>query len=437
MKSRFLKNTSWILVGQIIKMLISFFVGILTVRYLGPGNFGILNYVTSYVTFFTAIVGLGLNGVIIYEFVNHREQDGRILGTAIILRFIVGIVSMVLLYLTVLIVDKGDSTIMIVVALQCIQLPFLCLDTINYWYQFRLQSKYPVIAQTIAYIITSVYKIFLLVTEKGVAWFAFATSLDIIILGLFYYIIWFKHHKNGLKWDKVIAKRILMACIPFILANVMVVIYGQVDKIMIKHMIGSDVEVGLYSAAIAICSYIGFVPAAILDSARPVIAEAKNSNENVYQTRFRQLVAGIVWICFLYSLIITILSRFILNLLYGDAYIDANTCLKIAVWYTAFSYLGSARSFWLICEKKNKYVFVFSLMGAVGNIVLNAIMIPIWGKDGAALATLLTQILSNFLFPALFKDTRQYSSLALNAIILRGINLREVVLQVKNRLNRR
>ena len=422
-----MKNTSWILIGQVIKMLVSFFVGILTVRYLGPSNFGILNYVTSYVTFFTAIVGLGLNGVIIYEFVNNRDHDGKILGTAMLLRFMAGLVSMALLYFTVLIVDKRDSTIMTVVALQCIQLPFLCLDTINYWYQFRLQSKYPVIAQTVAYVITSGYKIFLLATGKGVAWFAFATSLDIILLGLFYYCIWLKHHENRLKWDKAIAERILMACIPFILANVMVVIYGQVDKVMIKHMLGSDVEVGLYSAAIAICSYIGFVPAAILDSARPVIAEAKNTNEEVYQIRFKQLVAGIVWICFAYSIFITLLSSIILRILYGNAYTDANICLKIAVWYTAFSYLGSARSFWLICEKKNKYVFAFSTMGALGNVILNALMIPVWGKEGAALATLVTQMLSNFFFPALFKETRSYAKLVLESIALKDVGLKELL----------
>lgn len=436
MKNRFLKNTSWILAGQIIKLILSFVIGILTVRFLGPSNYGVLNYVKSYVTFFTAVIGLGLNGVIIYEFVNNKDQDGKILGTAITLRFILGVISTALLYGTVQIVDKGDHLIMVVTALQSIQLPFLCLDTINYWYQYQLKSKYSVIAQTLAYVVMSGYKVYLLVAQKGVAWFAFATSLDFIVLGIAYFIIWYKQHENPLKFDRAIAKRILRSCIPFVLANVMVVIYGQVDKVMIKHMMGSEVEVGLYSAAIAICSYIGFIPMSILDSGRPLIAEAKNTGEELYILRFKQLMAGIIWICLFYSLFITILSPLILDILYGDAYADANTCLRIAVWYTAFSYVGSARSFWLICEKKNKYVFVFSLMGAVGNIILNLIMIPIWGKEGAALATLLTQMLANFFFPALFKDTREYSRLALEAILLRDIHAKEAMLLLKKRFRK-
>jgi len=412
-------------VGQVIKLVISFLVGILTVRYLGPNNYGIINYVRSYVAFFTAIVGLGLNGVIIYEFVNNKNSDGSILGTAMLLRFGAGLICTIFLYLTVWVVDHGETITMIVTALQCIQLPFLCLDTINYWYQYQLKSKYSVIAQTLAYIIASGYKIFLLAAGKGVEWFAFATSLDVLILGFFYFGIWIRQHKNPLKWDLLIAKRILKGSIPFILANIMVVVYGQVDKIMIKHMLNSDSEVGLYSAAIAICGYVGFIPLAILDSARPLIVKAKNTSEEIYNIRFKQLVAGIVWTCAICSMIITFLSDNIIIILYGQEYLETGNCLKIAVWYTAFSYLGSARSFWLICEKKNKYVILFSAMGAIGNIGLNALMIPYWGKEGAALATLLTQMLANFLFPLLFRDTRRYSTLVVEAIILKNIEIKD------------
>lgn len=52
LKNRFLKNTSWILFGQIIRLVISFIISIITARYLGPSNNGVLNYVNSYIAFF-------------------------------------------------------------------------------------------------------------------------------------------------------------------------------------------------------------------------------------------------------------------------------------------------------------------------------------------------------------------------------------------------
>ena len=49
--NRFISNTAWIISGQIIQMLISFVISMLTARYLGPTNYGVLNYSASYLSF--------------------------------------------------------------------------------------------------------------------------------------------------------------------------------------------------------------------------------------------------------------------------------------------------------------------------------------------------------------------------------------------------
>lgn len=426
MKNKFLTNTSWLLVGQVVRMVISVVIGMLTARYLGPSNYGTINYVNSYIIFFTSLVGLGLNSVIIYEFVNHKEEEGKILGTAIFMRLVVGILSSVAFLVLIYLTDGSDKIVFTVAVLQAIQLPFLAFDTINFWYQSKLLSKYSVIVQTIAYIITSLYKVYLLLTAKPVEWFAMAISIDVILLAGMYVIAYQRHRKQPFRLSFQTGKRLLKGCGFFILANMMVVIYGQMDKIMIKQMLNSTEAVGLYSAAIVICGIIGFIPTAILDSARPMIMDAKKQDEQTYQLRIRQLFAGVIWICFLYSIGITIFSKLAIYILYGNTYLSANICLKIAVWYTAFSYLGSAKNLWLICEGKNKYVFIFSAMGAFTNLILNFIMIPMWGINGAAVATLATQILSNFLYPVLFLKTKGYLSCVLDAMLLRNINIKEL-----------
>ena len=430
--NRFVKNTFWILGGQIFRLIISFIISSLTARYLGPSNNGIINYVTSYISFFTSIVGLGLNGVIIHELVNHRDEEGKILGTAIILRCVVGIISFFGFIALVYIIDGKDQIIMQVAFLQALQLPFLCLDTIMYWYQSNMQSKYSVVIQLVAYTVMAFYKVYLLIVGKEVVWFAFAVSFDIIILGFLYLVMYHRHKKQKFCFTRGIAKRLFMNGLPFVLANIMVVIYGQMDKIMIKQLMDSTKEVGIYSATINICGLIGFIPVALLDSARPLIAEAKNESEEKYKLRFRQLVAGIMWLCIIYSLFVMIFSKLIINLIYGKAYMGANVCLKIAVWYTTFSYLGSAKSFWLICENKKKYVFIFSVIGAICNVSMNLMFIPIWGINGAAVATLITQILVNFIIPIMFKETREYGKCVLDALLLRNIQLKEIIKLCKN-----
>ncbi len=435
--NRFIKNTSWILAGQIVRLLVSFISAALTRRYLGPANMGIISYVSSYIAFFTAIVGLGLNGVIIYEFVNNREKEGKILGTAISLQFFASIISVVAFLLLMFCVDGDEALTMQVAFILALQLPFLCFDGINYWYQSNMNSKYAIGAQTVAYIITTAYKIYLIISKQNVIWFAFAITLDIALIAVFYFALYSKHRVQKLGFSKEIAVNLLRNGLPFILANLMVVVYGKMNSIMIKHILDSDTQVGLFDSAIALCTMIAFIPTAILDSSRPLITEAKNQGEKLYNTRFRQLCAGLIWICAAFSLFVTVFSRYIILIVNGEAYLDAANCLRITVWYTSFSYLGSAKNFWLICENKKRYVFIFSFIGALCNVALNLIFIPFWGINGAAVATLLTQILTNFAIPLLFRDTRAYGKCVIDAMLFRNMDLAGMVAMVKSKLIKR
>ena len=439
MSNRFVKNTSWILIGQVVRLIVSFISAALTNRYLGPANMGIINYSASYISFFTSLVSLGLNSVIIYELVNNRDKEGKILGTAILMRFFTGIISF-FAFMGIMFTVNGDEKLLVEVAfLQSLQLPFLCFDSINYWYQSNLNSKYTAAAQTIAYIFSTAYKIALIIIKEGTLWFALASTLDIIILSGFYIVLYQKQKTQRLGFSWSIAKRLLRNCLPFILANIMVVIYGKMDTIMIKHLLDGtaevvDTQVGLYTTTIALCNIIGFIPIAILDSGRPLIAEAQNKGEYEFNVRFRQIVAGIIWVCVAYSLFITVFSKHVIYIVNGKDYLGANICFKIAVWYTSFSYLGSAKNFWLVCKNKKHFVFIFSCTGAVCNLIMNFIFIPMWGINGAAIATLVTQILTNFVVPMLFKDTREYTHCVFDAILLRNMQLKEILTTVKVKL---
>ena len=90
-------------------------------------------------------------------------------------------------------------------------------------------------------------------------------------------------------------------------------------------------------------------------------------------------------------------------------------------WYTAFSYLGTARNAWLVCENKQKYLKYTYAAAVVINILLNSVMIPVWGIMGAGLASLITQILTSIGIPALIPALRPNVKLMLQAIALKDV----------------
>ena len=89
----FLYNTIWNIGGKVFQMGLTLVVGMLTARYLGPSNYGIVGYTASYVSFFSVICELGFTSVAVKELLNNTEKQGEILGTTIFFRMCCSLIS--------------------------------------------------------------------------------------------------------------------------------------------------------------------------------------------------------------------------------------------------------------------------------------------------------------------------------------------------------
>lgn len=432
-QNRLLSNMGWMVGGKVFQMFFSLFIGMFTARLLGPKNYGVIGYVTSYVAFFSSLCTLGLNGIIVKEFVKYPEKQGELLYSAIVLRIVSSFLSIIAIMGIMIVTHGKDRTILGIAFLLSISLLFGAFDIINYWYQSKLLSKIPVILTSTAYLIVAIYKIIILVLQKEVIWFAFATTLDMVLIAVFLMISYFRYQGQKLKFSVSTAKSLLQQSYHFILSGVMVAVFAQTDKIMIGQMLNTT-EVGLYSVAITICGLWSFIPAAIIDSVRPVIMEAKGKDESIYNKRMKQLYAAIIWMSIFYGIFISVFARWIVIILYGKQYLGAIGPLRIAVWYCAFSYLGAAKNIWLISENKQKYEKWFTLAGAVVNVGLNMMFIPILGIKGAAIATLVTQIITNFVLPSIPSATRKCSKDMIEALLLREVGSVEYIRDVLKKI---
>lgn len=415
LRNKELKNAGWIIGERIVQMILSFIIGILSARYLGPENYGSLNYTASFVTFFTSISTLGMDSVIIKKMIEQPEREGNFLGGSIILRFLSSVASSLMVVGFVVFFNQGDREKFVLILLQSVQLLFQTLNIFDSWFQRYLKSKYISIAKIVASIVVMGYKLFLLATSQSVAWFAFSNSLTSIVVAVVLLIFYKKSNAPKLVWDIKSGLCILKDSYHYIFSGLMTAVYGQMDKIMIGKML-TDTSVGLYTTGMSICNMWIFVPLAIINSFRPNILSLRQSGEmELYNKRLRQLYSFIIWLCLGVSVIICVFAPVIISLLYGESYMGAVNTLRIAIWCETFSMIGTARGIWILAEGKNKYVKYYLAIGAGVNLVLNSIMIPILGIEGAALATLITQIITSLIAPLLFKATREHTKIVIEA----------------------
>ena len=148
-------NASWMILGRIIQMILAFFVSIITARFLGPSNYGIINYASAYVAFFTSLCTLGLDSIIVKDLIENPKEQGTALGTSIFMRGISSSIAIILVVIIVAIVDYGERETIIVTALCAVSLIFQSIDIISFWFQSKYESKINTIATLVAYFISS------------------------------------------------------------------------------------------------------------------------------------------------------------------------------------------------------------------------------------------------------------------------------------------
>ncbi len=420
-----INNAKWIIVCKAIQSVLQMIIGMLCARYLGPSNYGLINYAASVVAFAIPIMRLGFDQTLVRELINSPKKEGEILGTSLVLNMLSAILCMMGVFLFVSFANHGDKTAITVCVLYSFSLVFSAIEMIQYWFQYKLLSKYTSVIMLISYVVVSLYKIFLLVTSKSVFWFALVNSLDYGIIGISLVFIYLKKGNGKFSFSLRRAKQMFASGKHYIIASLMLVIIQSTDHIMLTNMI-SEEENGYYSAAITCATMLQFVYIAIVDSFRPLILSNKKTDEVMYKTNVSRLYGVVLYPALAQCVAFTVFAKWIIFILYSKTYADAVLVLQILVWYFIFSLMGVVRNVWILAEEKQKYLWIINLSGALFNVVVNFIVIPIWGACGAALASLATQFFTNFVLGFIFKPLREN-----NKLLLKGIDPRFLIKEYK------
>ena len=422
-KKKFFSNIGWLMGGKIVNMLLQFFVSLATARYLGPSNFGTINYVAAFVSFFSSIASLGLAVIVIKEIATDKYDNNEVIWTSIWMRFGTAILSTISIIALMFVTNQDDPMIVQIAFLESLSIVFSSFDTMNYYFQAKLLSKWSSIAGVLAYIGMSLYRIYLLATNADIVWFAFATSTDMIFLTVFLMIFYIRIEGFRPKFNWNIGKKLLKQSYHYLIAGLITILYAQVDRIMLGNML-DKASVGYYSAALTISTLWSMIPSALIQSISPVLYEAAGKDRVLYLRRLRQSYAVLFWLNAAYSIFVGVFAHWVILLLYGKEYLAGTAALRIVVWYYGLSTMSTLNQVYLANDGKNRYINLFCIVGLVTDVVLNFTLIPIMGINGAAIATLITHIVIQIVMPYAFKETREIA-----VCIIRGALLQDVISQ--------
>jgi O-antigen/teichoic acid export membrane protein len=217
-------------------------------------------------------------------------------------------------------------------------------------------------------------------------------------------------------------KKMLHYSWPIAVAGIAYVINENLDKYLIKHMIGNS-EMGIYAACYKLAIFMNLYIMAFRLGAEPFFfnhSNKKNAKETYAKIlNYFIIVGGLVFVGIV--VFIDILKRPFIN----EAYWDAIIIVPIVLLANLFLGVYHNLAIWYKLTDKTKFGMYFSIFGALITIIVNLLFIPTFGFIASAWATLIAyasmMILSYFIgknhYPVPYNLKKSGSYLAVSIVI--------------------
>ncbi len=390
-----LKNLVWLLGDKLFRMGGGLLVGILVAKYLGPEEFGLFNFVFSFVWLFSHFVTLGLDEIVTRELISYPNKANTLLGTAFGLKSLAGIATFFFIAVLMYFLKNRSIEILTLTIIMSISMIIKNVGVFRLLFESQLQSKQNVIAENFGFVAVSILRVVFIYFTLPLIYFAWALVFEVLVSSLVFIFLYQRKNYNLLDWNfnTPQAKTLLKESWPLILSGISIMIYVKSDQVMLG-LLSTNLETGIYSVAARLSEIWYFIPVAIVTSYFPSLVESKKISEVEYENNFSKLIRILLFSSTAIAMVMMLLSDVIVQQLFGDAYKASGKVLSIHIWAGIFVFLGVGISKFFIIENLQKYYLYQTIIGATTNIALNIYLIPKFGALGAAYSTILSYAFS-------------------------------------------
>jgi O-antigen/teichoic acid export membrane protein len=164
--------------------------------------------------------------------------------------------------------------------------------------------------------------------------------------------------------------------------------------------------VGWYNAAFKLMDGLSFIPVIFITVTFPVMSRLYQKDDRRFKELIKHSAKYLIILAIPMAVGTTLIAGRIISFLYSNEFIAATIALQILIWAEAIMFINLFMGYSLNSINKQKMFTITTGICAGINILLNAIIIPKYSYQGAAVATVATQIVS-FILLYLF-ITKEY-----------------------------
>ena len=388
------KNTTVLYIAQIITYVFGFFITIYTIRYLSVDDYGILSTALALTGIYVVFSDLGLSTLTVREVARHKSLTKKYVGNTTAIKLFLSLFTFLLTVVSVYVFGYSETTIYVVYILTVAYL-FNAFSSIFY---SIFQSYQKMEYQSVATILNSAVMLVgtFLVIHLGLNVMAFALVYLVANAVNFFYVIviyaW-KFYLPNVEVDIGFWKPTIKEALPLSITSIFAILLFRVDSVMLSVMKGVE-AVGFYNAAYRLMEALIFFPQVYTTAIFPVFSTLYVSSKKPLKTAYLKSFKYLTILSLPIAVGTTLLAEPIILLLFKSSYSPSVLALQIVVWILPFVFVNYIQGSLLTAMNRQVTVLKITAAALVLNIVMNLILIPIYGFLGAAFVTVISEVFS-------------------------------------------
>ena len=384
-------NTATQIAGKLVSLVFALISIKLLTNYLGANGIGEYSTISTYINFFVVIADLGLFSVSVREISKNPEKERQILSNVIVIRIVSAVIGTLVAILIVFFSNYSDNIKFGTLIASGFILFNLIWSVYDVILQVRLKMQFSALAEFLGRLI-SIIALVIIILSKGNFFLIISTiSISGFLILAGKYIFAKKYISFPVKYDKAISSWIFNLAWPLGIIFIVNNIFFKVDTLILFALKGAT-AVGIYAVSYKILEVVLFVAGYFASSLKPILSQNIEYNKPYLGKVVEKSILVLLVMALPIAFLSILYSKDIILFISNDEFLSGSNALILISSALPLMFLDILMAEILIANDERKAMTIISIIALITNLALNFILIPYYSFIGAALATLISEL---------------------------------------------
>lgn len=387
------KNVTALGIAQVFSMGFGLVLITFVARFVGEEDFGKLGFAQSFTVMLVVFADLGLSQVTIRELARQKELTSKYLGNICLIKLILSLGTFSLMALIINLMHYPHDTVLVVYLIGISSILGSLGAVLRAIFRAFERMEFEAFISIGIVLITTGVGIAVLFAGHGLIGIAlvylFVGILDLFVTAI---VVVRKFAKPKFEVDFAFWKQTILMALPFSVTAIVGLIYFQIDMVMLSVMKG-DAATGWYKAATTLVYSMLFIPDILSFAIFPVMSRFHISSRDALKTLVKKSVKYVFILGLPIAVGMMLLADRIIPLLYGEDFYYSINALQILSLFLPLRYVNRVMAYTLASINKQPLAAGVTITTALVNVMLNLFLIPKYSLMGAAMATVITEVI--------------------------------------------